>query len=117
MTLDDQIQAYLDGTATEADLQAVHRALRDNPTAAHLLARHTLLRELLEDEYAGDYLLPAEPPPAPTATATHRPIRSGWLPQFAGTVALLLLIGLAGCCDSSHRRSGQPRCSLAEAGT
>ena len=96
MTLDDQIQAYLDGTATEPDVQAVAAALRDDPAAAHLLARHTLLRELLEDEYAGDYLLPAEPLPAPTAAATHRPIRSGWLPQFAGTVALLLLIGLAG---------------------
>ena len=96
MTLDDQIQAYLDGTATKADMQAVAAALRDDPAAAHLLARHTLLRELLEDEYAGDYLLPAEPLPAPTAAATHRPIRSGWLPQFAGTVALLLLIGLAG---------------------
>jgi len=93
MTLDDQIQAYLDGTATEPDMQAVAAALRDDPTAAHLLARHTLLRELLEDEYAGDYLLPAEPLPA---AATHRPIRSNWLPQFAGTVALLLLIGLAG---------------------
>ena len=28
MTLDDQIQAYLDGTATEADTQAVAAALR-----------------------------------------------------------------------------------------
>ena len=96
MTLDDQIQAYLDGTASGADLQAVHQALRDNPAAAHRLARHTLLRELLEDEYASDYLLPAEPHRAPTEAATHRSIRSGWLPQFAVTVALLLLIVLAG---------------------
>ena len=51
-TLDEQIQAYLDGTASEADLQAVAKAVRNDPAAASLLARHTLLRELLEDHYA-----------------------------------------------------------------
>ena len=51
-TLDEQMQAYLDGTASEADLQAVAEAVRSDPAAASLLARHTLLRELLEDHYA-----------------------------------------------------------------
>jgi ferric-dicitrate binding protein FerR (iron transport regulator) len=90
-TLDDQIQAYLDGTAGEADLQAVAEAVGNDPAAANLLARHTLLRELLEDNYAdgSDLLVLSQPPMA--ITEAGRP-RRGWLSAAAVMAALLALI-------------------------
>ena len=90
-TLDDQIQAYLDGTAGEADLQAVAEAVRNEPAAADLLARHTLLRELLEDHYAdgSDLLALSQPPMAITEAGRPRRV---WLSAAAVMAALLALI-------------------------
>lgn len=90
-TLDDQIQAYLDGTAGEADLQAVAEAVRNEPAAADLLARHTLLRELLEDHYAdgSDLLALSQPPMAITEAGRTRRV---WLSAAAVMAALLALI-------------------------
>lgn len=90
-TLDDQIQAYLDGTAGEADLQAVADAVRNEPAAANLLARHTLLRELLEDHYADGSDLLVLSQPAMAINAAGRP-RRVWLSAAAVMAALLALI-------------------------
>jgi len=87
-TLDDQIQAYLDGTAGEADLQAVAEAVGTDPAAANLLARHTLLRELLEDHYAdGSDLLALSQHAFSTAPVVWP--RKAWLSIAAVMAALL----------------------------
>jgi hypothetical protein len=103
-TLDEQMQAYLDGTASEADLQAVAEAVRNDPAAASLLARHTLLRELLEDHYAdGNDLASLHPAPVVTnqpgrVAGRHQPgrmtgrLQPGWLAATTATAALLVVI-------------------------
>ena len=105
-TLDEQIQAYLDGTASEADLQAVAEAVRNDPAAASLLARHTLLRELLEDHYAdGNELASLHPAAVITnqsgfasQAGRHQPGRvaglrhPGWLAATTAIAALLVVI-------------------------
>ena len=114
-TLDEQIQAYLDGTASEADLQAVAEAVRNDPAAASLLARHTLLRELLEDHYAdGNDLVSLHPASVITnqsgfasQAGRHQPGRvaglqqpgwvaglrhPGWLAATTAIAALLVVI-------------------------
>lgn len=102
-TLDEQIQAYLDGTASEADLQAVAEAVRNDPAAASLLARHTLLRELLEDHYAdGNELASLHPAAVVTnqsgfasQAGRHQPGRVAGLRQpgwVAATTAIAVLL-------------------------
>ena len=114
-TLDEQMQAYLDGTASEADLQAVAEAVRNDPAAASLLARHTLLRELLEDHYAdGNELASLHPAAVITnqsgfasqagrhqpgrVAGLHQPgwvtgrLQPGWLAATTGIAALLVVI-------------------------
>lgn len=108
MTLDDQIQAYLDGTASEADMQAVAAALRADRSAAELLARHTLLRELLHDCYAGDYLLPASPLRATTGAETTRPVGRGRLLWLTGAIGLCVLLVAAGAVWRLASRPGTP---------
>lgn len=108
MTLDDQMQAYLDGTATEADMQAVAAALRADRSAADLLAQHTLLRELLHDCYAGDYLLPGPRLPSPAAAGSRRPAGRGRLFRLAGAIGLCVLLGTAGLIWRLAPRPGTP---------
>lgn len=108
MTLDDQIQAYLDGTATEADTQAVAAALRADRSAADLLAQHTLLRELLHDCYAGDYLLPSPRQPPPTTAGSSRPAGRSQLLRLAGAIGLCVLLGTAGLIWRLAPRPGTP---------
>ena len=105
-TLDEQIQAYLDGTASEADLQAVAEAVRNDPAAASLLARHTLLRELLEDHYAdGNELASLHPAAVITnqsgfasQAGRHQPGRvaglhqPGWVAATTAIAALLVVV-------------------------
>ncbi len=93
-TLDGQIQAYLDGTAGEADLKAVAEAVRNESGAADLLARHTLLRELLEDHYAdgNDLLVLSQPPMAMSEAGRPRRV---WL-SAAAVMAVLLALGTFG---------------------
>ena len=102
-TLDEQMQAYLDGTASEADLQAVAEAVRSDPAAASLLARHTLLRELLEDHYAdGNDLVSLHPAAVITnqsgfasQAGRHQPGRVAGLHQpewLAATTAIAALL-------------------------
>ena len=105
-TLDEQMQAYLDGTASEADLQAVAEAVRSDPAAASLLARHTLLRELLEDHYAdGNDLVSLHPAAVITnqsgfasQAGRHQPGRvaglrqPGWVAATTAIAALLVVI-------------------------
>lgn len=114
-TLDEQMQAYLDGTASEADLQTVAEAVRNDPAAASLLARHTLLRELLEDHYAdGNELVSLHPAAVITnqsgfasqtgrhqpgrVTGQHQPGRvaglhqPGWMAATTAIAALLVVI-------------------------
>jgi hypothetical protein len=105
-TLDEQMQAYLDGTASEADLQTVAEAVRNDPAAASLLARHTLLRELLEDHYAdGNELVSLHPAAVITnqsgfasQAGRHQPGRvaglhqPGWLAATTAIAALLVVI-------------------------
>ena len=105
-TLDEQMQAYLDGTASEADLQAVAEAVRNDPAAASLLARHTLLRELLEDHYAdGNELASLHPAAVITnqsgfasqaglqqpgrVAGLHQP---GWVAATTAIAALLVVV-------------------------
>ena len=105
-TLDEQMQAYLDGTASEADLQAVAEAVRNDPAAASLLARHTLLRELLEDHYAdGNDLVSLHPASVITnqsgfasQAGRHQPGRvaglhqPGWVAATTAIAALLVVV-------------------------